>query len=622
MGSMVCGVNRIYRFAEFTLNTGEQTLLRGTNEVYLQPKTFETLVYLVERHGHLVKKNELLDTLWADTYVTENALTRCIKEVREALQDDAHQPHFIKTIPRIGYKFIANVEDLAQKSTENRHGVVSNEPVTDSRFSSRQILLVGLGTLILASLTFLVYRSKTKEATSAPQITSIAVLPFKPLVADRRDESLEMGMADSLISVLGNLNGITVRPISAVRRYTGLDQDALAAGREQRVDAVLEGSIQKTNDEIRVTVRLLRVTDGVQVWSDKFDQKSTDIFLIQDSISQRVAATLANKLSGAERQLLTKHSTQEPAAYLLYLKGRYFLNKSTEQDFKKAIEYFESALEKDPNYAAAYAGVADAYAQLGSFGLLEMKTSYERAREAIARALERDDKLAEAHASLGYILTNYYWNWPEAENQFKQAIELNPNYAMAHNWYSQYLGFMGRPEEALRESKRAQEIDPLSPWTNSGFISFLARRYDEGIAESQKALELDPQFATAHMVIGLSYVQKKNYEQAISELQKAQDNPDSRALLGYAYGVAGKRNEARHLLDELQQVAKEKYVSPFPVAATYVGLGETDKAFEMLERAYAERSWAMGMLKVNPIFDPIRLDQRYIELLRRMNLSN
>jgi TolB-like protein/Tfp pilus assembly protein PilF len=564
----------------------------------------------------------LLDALWADTYVTENALTRCIKEVREALQDDAHQPHFIKTVPRIGYKFIANVEDLRERSTVNRQGVVSNEPVTDSRFSSRQILLVGLGTLILASLTFFVYRFKTKEATNPPQIKSIAVLPFKPLVADARDESLEMGMADSLIAVLGNLNGVTVRPISAVRKYTGLDQDALAAGREQRVDAVLEGNIQKTNDEIRVTVRLLRVTDGVQLWSDKFDQKSNDIFLIQDSISERVAATLATKLSGAERQLLTKHYTQDPAAYQLYLKGRYFLNKSTEQDFRKAIEYFESALEKDPNYAAAFAGVADAYAQLGSFGLLEMKTSYERAREAIMRALERDDKLAEAHASLGYILTNYYWNWPEAESQFKQAIELNPNYAMAHNWYSQYLGFMGRPEEALRESKRAQEIDPLSPWTNSGFISFLARRYDEGIAESQKALELDPQFATAHMVIGLSYVQKKNYEQAISELQKAQDNPDSRALLGYAYGVAGKRNEARHLLKELQQVAKEKYVSPFPIAATYVGLGETDKAFEMLERAYAERSWAMGMLKVNPIFDPVRLDQRYIELLRRMNLSN
>ncbi|HEV8134761.1 MAG TPA: tetratricopeptide repeat protein [Pyrinomonadaceae bacterium] len=614
---MVSGVNRIYRFAEFTLNTGEQTLLRGTDEVYLQPKTFETLVYLVERHGHLVKKNELLDALWADTYVTENALMRCIKEVREALQDDAHQPRFIKTVPRIGYKFIANVEDIRQ---QDRHGVVSNEPVKHSRFSSRQILLLGLSILILASLAFFIYRSKTKEATNPSQINSIAVLPFKPLVADARDESLEMGMADSLIAVLGNLNGVTVRPISAVRKYTGLDQDALAAGREQRVDAVLEGNIQKTNDEIRVTVRLLRVTDGVQLWSDKFDQKSNDIFLIQDSISQRVAATLANKLSGSERQLLTKHHTQDPAAYQLYLKGRYFLNKSTEQDFRKAIEYFESALQKDPNYAAAYAGVADAYAQLGSFGLVEMKQSYERAKDAIEKALERDDKLAEAHASLGYILTNYYWNWSEAESQFKQAIDLNPNYAMAHNWYSQYLGFMGRPEEALRESKRAQEIDPLSPWTNSGFISFLARRYDEGIAESQKALELDPQFAAAHMVIGLSYVQKKDYEQAIAELQRAQDNPDSRALLGYAYGVAGKRNEARQVLEELQQVAKEKYVSPFPVAATYVGLGETDKAFEMLEKAYVERSWAMGMLKVNPIFDPIRSDRRYVELLRRMNL--
>ena len=614
---MVSEVNRIYRFAEFTLNTGEQTLLRGTDEVYLQPKTFETLVYLVERHGHLVKKNELLDALWADTYVTENALTRCIKEVREALQDDAHQPRFVKTVPRIGYKFIADVEDVRQ---EGRHGVVSNEPVKDSRFSSRQLLLLGLGILILASLAFFIYRSKTKEATNPSQINSIAVLPFKPLVADARDESLEMGMADSLIAVLGNLNGVTVRPISAVRKYTGLDQDALAAGREQRVDAVLEGNIQKTNDEIRVTVRLLRVTDGVQLWTDKFDQKSNDIFLIQDSISQQVAATLANKLSGAERQLLTKHYTQDPAAYQLYLKGRYFLNKSNEQDFRKAIEYFESALQKDPNYAAAYAGVADAYAQLGSFGLLEMKHSYEHAKEAIEKALERDDKLAEAHASLGYIQTNYYWNWPEAENQFKQAINLNPNYAMAHNWYSQYLGFMGRPEEALRESKRAEEIDPLSPWTNSGFISFLARRYDEGIAESKKALELDPQFAAAHMIIGLSYVQKKNYEQAIAELQKAQDNPDSRALLGYAYGVAGKRNEARHVLEELQQVAKEKYVSPFPVAATYVGLGETDKAFEMLEKAYVERSWAMGMLKVNPIFDPIRSDRRYVELLRRLNL--
>src|ERR1043165_3161540 len=303
---MVSEVNRIYRFAEFTLNTGEQTLLRGADEIYLQPKTFETLVYLVERHGHLVKKNELLDALWAETYVTENALTRCIKEVREALQDDAHQPCFIKTVPRIGYKFIANVEDVRP---EDHHGVVSNEPVKDRRFSSRPILLLGLSILILASLAFFIYRSKTKEATNPSQINSIAVLPFKPLVADARDESLEMGMADSLIAVLGNLNGVTVRPISAVRKYTGLDQDALAAGREQRVDAVLEGNIQKTNDEIRVTVRLLRVADGVQLWSDKFDQKSNDIFLIQDSISQRVAATLANKLSGSERQLLTKHHT-------------------------------------------------------------------------------------------------------------------------------------------------------------------------------------------------------------------------------------------------------------------------------------------------------------------------
>lgn len=618
---MVTGEKHVYRFAGFTLDVGERSLLRGTAEIYLQPKTFETLVYLVEHHGHLVKKNELLDAVWAGTFVTENALTRCIKEVREALQDDAHQPRYIKTVPRVGYKFIADVEHLSPESSAKEQ-FVQNETVKADRLNARKVVLVSIAAVVLTSLAFLIYYSKRKQAAPTPRITSIAVLPFKPLVPETRDESLEMGMADSLITSLGNLSDITVRPISAVRGYTALDQDALAAGREQRVDAVLEGSIQKISDQVRVNVRLLRVADGIQLWSDKFDQRSNDIFLIQDSISQRVAETVAKKLTGEEKELLTKRYTQNAEAYQLYLKGRYFLNKSTEEDFRKAIEYFERALDKDPGYAAAYAGLADSYAQMGSFGLVEMKESYERAREAITRALERDDRLAEAHASLGYILMNYYWDWPQAESQFKQAIELNTNYAMAHNWYSQYLGFMGRPEEALRESLRAQQIDPLSPWTNSGFILFLSRRYNEAIAESQKALELNADFAAAHMIIGLSNVQLKNYELGISELQRAKDNPDSRALLAYAYAVAGKKKEARQLLEELQRLSKERYVSPFPIATGYVGLGETDEAFRQLERAYAEHSWAMGMLKVNPIFDPIRSDPRFMELLRRINLAH
>jgi DNA-binding winged helix-turn-helix (wHTH) protein/TolB-like protein/Tfp pilus assembly protein PilF len=646
---------RIYRFADFTLDASEHRLMRGSEEIYLPPKTFETLLFLVDRHGHLVKKNELLDTLWADAFVTENALTRCIKEVREALSDDAHQPSYIRTIPRVGYKFIADVEEVQQssqpdqlkhftpdrlvmrelveegKSFQNMELAAKPTPTTpveklvkesrSSQLSLQTIMLVSIAGVAVVGLAFLTYYLRAKQNPPSLQIKSIAVLPFKPLIADARDESLELGMADTLITALRNVSRLTVRPTSAVRKYTALDQDALAAGREQKVDAVVEGSIQKIGDRIRVTVRLLRVEDGVQLWADTVDQKSTDIFSIQDLISERVAGTVASKLSGEEKQLLTKRYTANTEAYQLYLKGRYFLNKSTEEDFRKSIECFQQALDKDPSYSLAYVGLADSYAQLGSFGLIRTNDSYARAKAASIRALERDEKLAEAHASLGFILTNYYWDWGEAEKQFKQAIELNPNYAMTHNWYSQYLAFMGRSEEAIEEARRSQEIDPLSPWNNSGFVLFLARRYDDAILASQKTLELDENFAVAHMAMGLSYAQKKMYGESISELERAKANPDSRALLAYAHAIAGNRSEARKILDELDQLSKHKYVSPFPVAVAYTGLGENDRAFTELEKAYAERSWAMGMLQVNPVFDPLRSDPRFAALLRRVNLA-
>lgn len=643
---MIAGVKRIYRFVDFTLDVSEHRLLRESEEIYLQPKTFETLLYLIERHGHLATKKELLDALWADTFVTENALSRCIKEVREALGDDAHEPRYIKTVPRLGYKFIADVEEgsnlcpttelgpkdrldsnerLKEKVEVEQRGTTV-EPIRYGleNFVTRRVAFSAIAGVVLIGLgiVLLIYASREKYAQPSSQITSIAVLPFKPLRADARDEPLELGIADTLITTLGKVRQLTVRPTSAVRKYTALDQDPLMAGREQQVDAVLEGSIQRLQDEIRVTVRLLRVTDGAQLWSDKFDQKSDDIFLVQDSISGQVARTLAVKLTGEEKESLTKRYTSDPEAYQFYLKGRYFLNRSTDQDFRKSIEYFQKAVNKDPNFALAYAGLADSYAQLGSFSLVEMKDSYESARIAAMNALTRDENLSEPHASLGYIMMSYYWNWPEAEKQFKQAIDLDPNYGMAHNWYSQYLAFMGRSDEAIKEAKQAQQIDPLSPWNNSAFVSFLGRQYENAILESQKTLELDPNFAVAHMIIGLSYVEEKKYQQGISELQRATDNPDSEALLAYAYAVAGKRTEAQAILAELEKRSKQKYVASFPIAAVYAALGDKNKAFKQLEKAYAERSWAMGMLKVNPVFDSLRSDPRFSELLLRMNLAN
>ena len=480
-----------------------------------------------------------------------------------------------------------------------------------------------IGVALIGLVLLAYYYFWPKQLPPSVQIRSIAVLPFKPLVAAERAESVELGMADTLITRLGNIDQIIVRPTTAVRKYTELEQESIAAGREQRVDAVLDGTIQKLGDRIRVTVRLLRVGDGAQLWADKFDEKSTDIFLVQDSISEQVAEALAIRLTGDERDLLKKHYTANTEAYQLYLKGRYFLNKSTEADFRKSMEYFQQALEKDPNYALAYAGLADSYAQLGSYGLIQMKDSYPKARAASTRALEIDEMLGEAQASLGFVLMNYYWDWMEAEKRFKRAIELNPNYAMAHNWYSQHLAFMGRSQEAIREAQRAQEIDPLSLWTNSniGFVSYLARQYDEAILASQKTLELDPNFAVAHMIIGLSYVQKKMYDEGISELQKAKANPDSRALLAYVYGLAGKRSEARKILEELGKLSNQKYVSPFPIAVAYTGLDEKDRAFAALDKAYVDKSWGMGMLEVNPVFDPLRPDPRFSALLERVNLA-
>src|SRR4030095_11981071 len=316
---MAAGVKRIYRFADFTLDVSEHRLLRDSEEIYLQPRTFGTLLYLIERHGHLITKKELLDELWIDTFVTENALSRCIKEVREALGDDAHQPRYIKTIPRVGYKFIADVKEASNLSPtaelsrtdrigvrehfkekveiEERDAKVESIGYELANFVARRVVTITIAGVALIGIVLLIYSSTGKHTQPSPQISSIAVLPFKPLVNGARDESLEMGIADTLITTLGKVSQLTVRPMSSVRKYTALDQDSVSAGREQRVDAVLEGSIQRLPDEIRVTVRLLRVTDGAQLWSDKFDQKSTRIFMIHDSISEQVARTLAMKLS-------------------------------------------------------------------------------------------------------------------------------------------------------------------------------------------------------------------------------------------------------------------------------------------------------------------------------------
>jgi tetratricopeptide (TPR) repeat protein len=504
--------------------------------------------------------------------------------------------------------------------------------VNEARTTPRrppQMLRVALAAgVMLAVLILLAGSLWPKPPQPAMPIKSLAVLPFKPLVADSRDEALEMGLADTLITRLGSLRGIEVRPLSAVRQYTNLAQDAVAAGREQRVDAVLDSSFQRSGERIRVTVRLLNVANQAALWTYQCDEYCTDIFAVQHAISEKVAGALALQLSGEERELLAKRYTDNPDAYQAYLKGRFFWQKRTGDGAKKAVAYFEQAIRMDPNYALAYAGLSDATAILGDSGVLPLQESRQKALALAMKALELDDTLAEAHATLALVIGDYHRDWSAGERHFQRAIELNPSYAEAHEWYAHHLMCVGRHEEAIAEAKRAQELDPLSlnATQNLGHVFLNARQYDRAIEQLQTVLDLDPDHGFSHFLLGMVYMHTGRHEEAIAEFQRVKRlsdtvAPGAVALLGYTYAIAGQRKKAEASLVELDQLATRRYVAPFPRALIYTGMGEKERAFEWLEKAYAGRNWQLRFLKVSPLFDPLRSDPRFTDLLKRMGLG-
>ena len=621
-------------FEDFTLDLKRACLLRRGKEVKLRPKSFETLRYLVEHHGRLVTKAELIQSVWPDSFVTDDSLVQCLRDVRAALGDQ--QQSYIKTVPRRGYIFELAVTSRPTTSTtvyEQQEGlrIVVEQPGERTRIwrrlrMSRAFLPVCVGLIglaITASYFWISGRSK-QPTTRMPR--SIAVLPFKPLVPESRDESLEIGMADSLITTLSNLGQIRIRPISAVRNYTRLEQDPIEAGREQKVDAVLEGSLQKTADRIRVTVRLLSVPDGTPLWAARFDEKFSDIFAVQDSISEKVAGTLALKLSGDERNQLARRYTENTEAYQLYLRGRYYWSRRTEDGMKKAIEHFQQAISLDPGYALAYVGVGDCYLWL-AVGTMTPMEAVPKAKAAAIKALEIDDQLAEVHPIFAWALFTYDWDWSGAEKEFKRSIELNPNYATAHLWYWVYLERIGRFDEAQREMKRTEELDPISLANNSyvGRSLYYAGQNDQAIAQYQKTLEMDSTFALAQTLLGFAYLQQSRFKEAIALGEKTSTfrggSPDAVACLGYAYAMSGNRRGATKILEYLAEQSQLRYVSPLNAAIVYVGLGDKDSAFKWLEKAYAERTPDMTTLKVDPIFKSVRSDPRFTDLLRRIGLG-
>ena len=501
------------------------------------------------------------------------------------------------------------------------------EPIVSKIKRHKRGALLTLAAAMLAAAA-LAYHFYFVAPAPSPNEKSIAVLPFKPLLAASRDESLEIGMADTLITKLGSLRQIIVRPVSAVRKYAGLEQDPVAAGREQRVDAVLDGTIQKSGERIRVTVRLLSAADGQQLWADKFEEEFTDIFSVEDSISERVAAALAVTLTGADKKQLTKRYTENAEAYQLYLKGRYYAGKYTPEGTKKAIAYFDKAIALDPNYALAYDGLAYCYYASDWFG--PPKENFAKGRALVEKALEIDPALAEAHVSLGLLVAWLDYDWPGAEREFKRAFELNANYPPAHLWYGYYLMGLGNFDQSIAEIKRAIELDPLSAEANTclGIALLDGHRYDEALQQLRTTVEAEPDYWLAHLYFARALEKKGELSAAIAELKKTTLIEGAPAevvsALGYAYAVSGNKAEAEKIilqLKEQSEQSKQFYVPAYGIATIYAGLGDKERAFAYLEKEYANGAFYLNYLKVDPEVDNLRSDPRFADLLRRVRLA-
>jgi DNA-binding winged helix-turn-helix (wHTH) protein/TolB-like protein/Flp pilus assembly protein TadD len=647
---MVMGtsVKHLYEFGPFQLDPPERLLLCDGRPVPMTPRAFDLLVFLVERGGHLVEKDELLKAVWHGLIVEEGNLSVTVSFLRKALNDDRGQHKYIETVSKRGYRFVADVRQVGEPESmlprlrpEESRGIIEESLVQEqpsavvpqpANVSPKRVFRWNILTivLVLGALSILVWVvthsvARTSQVQQEEAIRSLAVLPFQTLGAERGDEYLGLGMADALITRLGNTGKIIVRPTNAIQKYVAKDLTPQSAGQEQGVDAVLDGRIQREADRVRLTVQLIRVRDGVQLWGETFDKQFTDIFALEDALSERVAQSIRLKLTGEQTRRFTKRSTERPDAYEAYVKGRYFWNKRTDKGMKKGLEYFHQAITLDPTFAEAYVGVADSYATLGLYAVLPPKDAFPAAKEAAKRALEMDDGLAEAHATLGFINFYYDWNGVDAGNEFRRALADNPNYAMAHSWYGESLAAIGRYPEAVAEAQRALEDDPLSLiiGSNAGWTLSLAGKGDQAIEILKKAIEIDPSFPRTHFRLGRAYEQKKSFDLAISELEQAVSlsGGDScyQGSLGHAYAISGKTDQARKVLQELEGRSEQQYVPAYAIALVYAGLGENDRAINWLQKAYEDRSTSMVFLKLDPELTSLHSDPRFEQLSQRIN---
>ncbi len=559
--------------------------------------------------------------------------------------DSAENPRFIETLPKRGYRFIANVSVLdadarpkmaesagelpgtQEKKTELRHDVQDAGWALASKRRlglTRRVIVALAVVLSLSILSVWLFRSRSPAPAG---IRSLAVLPLENLSGDASQNYFADGMTDELITDLAQISALRVISRTSVMVYKGARRPLPQIARELNVDAVVEGTVLHSGDQVRITAQLIEVSTDKHLWSQSYEGELRDTLALQSRVASAIADQIRISLTPQEQAALKNVKVVTPEAYESYLKGRYFWNKRAADGLKVALAYFNEALDEDPKYAQAYSGLADTYALLGDwqYAVMTPKEAFPKAKAAAIKALELDSTLGEAHNSLAFVLDGFDWDFDAAGNEFRRAIELNPGYATGHHWYAWHLGLLGRFDEAIAEMKKAQNLDPLSLIINADLaeILVLAHRYDESIAQSRKTIEMDPNFALAHNQLAQAYLAKHLYEEAVEELRKAVqlsgDTPTCIANLARAYVAVGKRSGAEKLLSDLKKRSSPAYSNAPEIAIIYVSLGDKDQAMNWLEKGYEER-FNPGVL-LRPGFDPIRSDPRFQTLLRRIGLS-
>jgi TolB-like protein/DNA-binding winged helix-turn-helix (wHTH) protein/Tfp pilus assembly protein PilF len=611
-----------YEFGPYRLYPAALVLMRDGGTVPLTPKVLDTLKVLVERAGQPVSKAELLRAVWPDTFVEESNLAQNISVLRKALGAAEGNGNYIETIAKRGYRFVAEVRLVSDSSPPAAPEPKSHPPIPGRMRSAKTVALALLTAGLCAAGGILYYRSL---AGKTQPVRAIAVIPLRNVSGDPAQNFLADGITELLITELGKTLPFRVTSPTSSMRFRDSTQPIAEIGRELGVDAVVEGSVARSADRFRVTTQLIHAADDRLLWAETYDLNVTDALLLEEEIARAVAHAIRAEVLPLKR---TSGGPVNRDAFESCLRARYFLDQRTEPEIRKAITWYQKAIDEDPAYAASYAGLADCYNQLGT-NIIGAKSPAETRRLAAAaarRALEIDPDLAEAHASLAYC-DLYDWNWAAAERGFQRAIQANPNYAPAHLWFAHYLTARKQFERASQEVRLAHDLDPLSPviQTQVGWLMGFAGRHSEAIELFRKVLEDNPRYQWALWQLGHNQIAMHDYAGAIETLEKvaALSNraPSSLGTLGYGYGLAGRREDARRILNELTELSRQRYVSPKSIADVYEGLGDRDKTFEWFERCFQEHANAMVWLDVASEYDELRSDARFQDLRRRVGLN-